>query len=707
MFFLGVDIGGTFTDLVLVDERGENRVYKTPTCPDNPAKGVLEAVVLAAADLGLNTSEFLSRVVHFGHGTTLPLNTLLEGKGARVGLITTRGFGDTLFIGRLKTMTAALPVEEITHYRSRSFPKPLVPRELVREVSERIDNRGEVVVPLNLAEARRAAADLGAQGVEAIAVCFLWSFLNPRHERAMGEILKEVATGVLCCLSCDLIPVIKEYERMATTVVNACLTPRTRVYLSSLREALQSQGLRSPLLILNSGGGMLTDEEAARDPVRLLGSGPAGGVGAALYLGKALGLSNLVTTDMGGTSFDVGLICDGEAVKTVETVAGKYHLLIPQIDLRSIGAGGGSLATVVDGVLKVGPRSAGADPGPACYGRGGQEPTVTDADVVLGILNPENFLGGRLRLDAAAAQRVIREKVADPLGIPVSRAAAGIRTIVGHQMADLLRQVLVERGCDPREFTVLAFGGAGPVHCTTYAAELEVRSTVIPPAATAYSAYGCAAADLRYVFERSEILRTPPFFKRAADHLEADRLEKIFSALEMQGAEALERSGIESGRRAFLRTAHMRYRRQTHEVVVPAPPGPLSAEQVDLLCQRFEEIYQRRYGRGSAYREAGIEITTLRVEAVGNLPKPNLREFPLEGPDPSHALRGKRPIYFLEAGDFLETPVYSGPDLRAGNEVVGPAVIESFGTTVVVGVKQKARLDSLLNVVLERGTGRD
>lgn len=706
MYFLGVDIGGTFTDLVLVDERGENRVYKTPTRPDNPSLGVLAALDLAAADLDVPPAEFLARVSHFGHGTTLPVNTLLEGKGVRTGLLTTRGFGDTLFIGRLKTMTAGLPVEEITHYRSRSFPRPLVPRELVREVSERVDNRGEVVVPLNREEARRAVEDLIDRGVEAIAVCFLWSFLNPSHERALRAIIEEVAPGVLCCLSSELIPVLKEYERTATTVVNAYLTPRTTVYLNGLQESLQSRGLRSPLLILNSGGGVLSAREAAREPVRLLGSGPAGGVGAALFLGKTLGLSDIVTTDMGGTSFDVGLISNGEPVKTLETLAGKYHLLVPQIDIRSIGSGGGSLASVVDGVLKVGPHSAGADPGPACYGRGGRQPTVTDADLVLGILNPDNFLGGTMRLDAGAARQAIQTAVADPLGLSVPRAAAGIRTIVGQQMADLLRQVLIERGADPREYTVLAFGGAGPAHCTTYAAELEVRSTVIPTAATAYSAYGCAASDIRYVFERSEIFRTPPFFRLASEHLEAERLEEIFRDLEDQGARALRRSGVPVESSVFLRTAHMRYRRQTHEVVVPAPTGPLTAEQVDLLCGSFEEIYQRLYGRGSAYKEAGLEITTFRVEAVGQLPKPKLQESPPGGRDPESARRGRRPVFFLEAGDFLDTPVYRGPDLKAGNEIPGPAVIEYFGTTVVVGTAQRARVDGLLSVILERGTNR-
>ena len=491
----------------------------------------------AAGDAGLELDAFLREVERIAHGTTAATNAFIERRGAKVALLTTRGFEDTIFMQRMLGMTAGLTPSELTDYSLRRVPEPLAPRRLVLGIRERVDWSGAEIGRLREDDVRAAAATLREEGVEAVAVSYLWSFKNPEHERRTGEILAEELPGVYVTLSSTLVPRLGEYERTATTLVNAYLGPRIAAYTATLEERLGAR-----VFLLDSSGGVMTPEQAGRAPVRLLLSGPSGGVTASRELGALLGHENVITFDMGGTSTDVGLIVGGEALQRHETEAEKYHLLLPMVDVRAIGAGGGSVARVEEGgYLRVGPESAGADPGPACYGRGGTRPTVTDADLVLGILDPDNFLGGRIRLDVEAAREALRREVAEPLGLSVEEAAAGVKRIVDTRMADLLRTVTIERGYDPREFVLHAFGGAGATHAPAFA--LEVVDTVLVPASqSVHSALGAASSDVSITAE----LAVPMRLSRDGGAADADpeRVEQVFRELERRASAGLAEQGV-------------------------------------------------------------------------------------------------------------------------------------------------------------------
>ncbi|MBI2881733.1 MAG: hydantoinase/oxoprolinase family protein [Candidatus Tectomicrobia bacterium] len=696
-FLLGIDIGGTFTDLCLLDERRQLLTYKTASTPEDLLQGVLDGIRLAAADQGVPLREFLQRVVYLGHGTTIATNALLQRKGSRVGLITTRGFRDTIRIQRSLGMTAGLTEEEVADYSLRAYPEPIVPYERIREVSERVDYKGSAVVELNREEAQRAVEDLLAARVEAIAVCFLWSFLNPSHERAVRDLAE--AGRVYVATSSDQFPVIGEYERTASTVLNAYLGPTVRDYFQGLEGSLKRAGLRTPPLILHSTGGVISPREASENPLSLLMSGPAGGVIGSRSLGEILGHANIITTDMGGTSFDVGLIVAGSPVKADGAVYDKYHTLVPMMAIETVGAGGGSIARVTDDHLSVGPDSAGAVPGPVCYDRGGADPTVTDADVVLGIIDPAFFLGGRIRLDPQKAHRAIEERVAKPLGLSVLRAAAGIRQVIDQRMADLIRRVTLERGYDPQDFVLYAYGGAGPTHCASYGKELRVSRIVVPLTAGSHSAFGAVASDIQCSFVLSHLMRTPPFFDSASRYLDAGEMEAVFRRLEEKGRKTLARNGVAAGDRRLHRYVQMRYRRQTHEVPVPAPDR-FSPRAVEELARRFEAEYEARYGPGSQFREAGIEVTTFRVEAVGRKVKPRLKARRAAGGTRAKPL-GKREVYFYEAGGAYAAEIYQGAQAPPGQEIRGPAILEYAGTTVLVEPGQRALIDPYRNVLIE------
>ncbi len=722
MYYIGVDIGGTFTDLVLMDDSGDTRFYKTPTTPGDLKVGVFDALRLVAEDLGLTTRPegqnslprggaedagravrpLLSQVAHFGHGTTQITNALLQRKGVKTGLITTKGFADTIFIQRMMGLAAGLTDDEARHYSHRSLPVPIVPRNLVREVAERVDFAGAEVVPLSESGAVEAVRDLVGQGVEAIAVCFLWSFMNPKHEKQVQAIITREAPGVFVSISSELLPVMGEYERTSATVMNAYLAPITATYIKDLTGSLGQAGLKGKLCIMNSMGGVTTATEAAETAVHLLSSGPVGGVLGSISLGKALGIDNIVATDMGGTSFDVAVIADGKPTVAGLSEFSKYHISIPMVEVSSIGAGGGSIARVENGEVKVGPQSASARPGPVCYDRGGVFPTVTDADLILGIIDANYFLGGRIKLARDKAEQAIAEHIARPLGLNTVEAAAGIRRIVDSHMADLLRAYTLERGHDPRDFVVFAYGGAGPTHCASYAAELGAKQLIVPVTATVHSAYGALGADLKYTFEMTDLLRTPPYFQRASEHLDVDRVNRNFSALEERGIAALRRNGITDEKMVFKRTLCMLYRRQAHEIPVSIPWQRLGPPEIDELVGMFERAYEDLYGKGTAYKEAGIEIRRFRLDAIGLLPKPALRKHTAGKADPSAALLGERQVYFNEISGSARTKVYDGSRLAAGNVAGGPAVLQYPGTTVVIPPGQRALIDQYLNCIIEK-----
>ena len=692
---IAVDSGGTFTDTVLLDEDGNVTTAKSPSTPDDFSRGVIASVTNAAELAGIGFEDALRATKPFCIGTTVTTNALLTRSGSRVGLITTRGHEDTLIIGRTIQKAAGLTDSQLTNLARLEKADPIIPRPLIRGVTERIDYKGSVMVDLDIDEARQAVSDLVADGVDAIAVCFLWSFLNPTHEERVRNMVVSQFPDVFVTASHEVAPVIKEYERVATTALNAYLSRSTYAHLSALQQSLSGAGLRQDPVVMQSTGGVTSAEACKGNAVWLLGSGPAGGVMGAARLGRLIGAENIVTTDVGGTSFDVGLVVDGEPLVDGTPVFDKYHTVLPVIDVASIGAGGGSIAWIEPGtgLLKVGPRSAGASPGPVCYGAGGLEPTVTDANLVLGRIDPEYFLGGSLSVDKPLAEEVIRDRIAAPLGISVSEAAIGIIEIIDARMADLVRNKTIGRGYDPADFALFAFGGAGPLHVGAYAIDVGVKMIVVPTHSSVFSAFGIAGSDLVNVRQASDPM-TAPFV--------LGRLNEVYALLEKQALGDLAADGVADEDATATREIEMRYRGQVHELRVPVPSGTLGQADIDGVISEFKRRYDRRYGRGATFDEAGIEARTLLVRGVGRVLKPEMRPDPLEGEDPSAAHVSERPVFFRELGGFSSTTIFRRELLRAGNRVVGPAVIEAIDTTVVVHPSQSARVDEWGSILFER-----
>lgn len=695
--YLGIDIGGTFTDLVLMDETGNLVTAKAPTTPGELERGVFDAIALVAETQDIAVEQLLAKVIAFGHGTTQATNALIERTGAVTGLIATRGFGDTLALQRLMGFTAGIPVEHLGRYSRRRYPEPIVPRGLVREVRERVDQAGRILVPLDEKSVRIAVRELSDAGAETFAVALLWSFRNPAHEQRVGDIIREMRPRAYVSLSCEVSPIIGEYERTATTVLNSYLAPKVADYLSRIETLLRQRGFRGNFNVLNSAGGVVPAAEAARKPVLLVASGPAGGVMGSLQLAQEIGHRNIITTDMGGTSFDVALVVDGKPLVSGTHEVGGFHLNTPVIDIRAIGAGGGSIARVEAGLLRVGPDSAGAAPGPVCYGRGGTLATVTDADLVLGILSPDNFLGGRMKLDLAAATTAIREQIAEPLNMSVEEAAAGIRRVVDGHMADTLREVTIGRGHDPRDFVLLAYGGAGPAHCIGYGAELGVPRILIPATSMAHSAYGALASDIQHSAERSLVLRAGGGDRDPWDGLDYGAINAVFAELEERCLIAMEQSGFSRAEAQLARSIDLRYRRQTHDLIVPVPDGEVTAATARALVETFEQSYEAVYGKGAGFRFAGIELTTFRVVAVGRTVKPTIRK-PKAAASPKP---GRRRIFEPANLKWTEADVFQWTDLPAEFALTGPAIIEHPETTIYVGPGQSVRLDSTGNLCID------
>jgi N-methylhydantoinase A len=695
--YLGVDIGGTFTDLVLLDEDGRLATAKASTTPDDLALGVLSAIGEVARARDEAVEALLGKISVFGHGTTQATNALIERTGARTGLITTAGFGDTIGLQRLLGLSAGVPVDQLGWYSRRRYPEPIIPIALRREVPERIDHAGRILLPLDEEAVRRAVLDLAEDGVNSFAVTLLWSFRNTAHERRIGEIIHSLCPDSYVSLSCDVSPILGEYERTATTALNSYLSVRVANYLGHIESALRERGFGGKFYVLNSAGGVMPAQEAARKPVMLIASGPAGGVLGSQQLAKSLGYRNVITTDMGGTSFDVALIVNEKPLISTAHEAGGYHLNTPMIDIRAIGAGGGSIARVGNGLLRVGPTSAGAQPGPVCYGRGGTLATVTDANLVLGILSAENFLGGRMKLDAAAAREALWTQIAEPLGISLEQAAAGIIRVVNSHMADALREVTVGRGHDPRDFVIFAYGGAGPAHCSGFGAELGVRRIIIPATSMAHSAYGALAADLYQSSEQSLLMRGGGTGQEQWQGFDAAKIGEIFDDLEARCLAAMSKAGMSREQSLLLRTVDMRYRRQTHDLMISFPDGRIDEATIRAVTVRFQDNYEAVYGAGSGVRDAGIEMTTFRVEASGVAKKPLLRWSGAKAvPRP-----GSRTIYEPELGRSMEVPVWHWLDLPIGHEMPGPAVVEHPETTVYIGPNRIAVLDSIGNLVID------
>ncbi|GIX47848.1 MAG: methylhydantoinase [Candidatus Tectimicrobiota bacterium] len=676
--YLGIDVGGTFTDFVLYAE-GRLRRYKCLTTPADPAQAVLKGLdVLLPAGL--------ASVQRLVHGTTLATNVILERKGEGVVLLTTRGFRDVLEIRRQKRHELYDPFIDT--------PPPLVPRWCIYEVSERVAADGTVLTPLDEAEAAATLRQLQAAGVQSLAICLLHAYANPVHEARLAALAAAVAPQLLLSLSSQVAPKIREYERTSTTVANAYVMPRVHAYLGTLQQELRRRGLAPPLYVMQSNGGIATAEEMRRFPVRLIESGPAAGALLAAYLGRQLGLPDLIAFDMGGTTAKLCLIEGGQPAVTGEFEVDRVQLkpgsglplTVPSIDLCEIGAGGGSIARLRLGVIAVGPESAGAQPGPACYGLGGTAATVTDANLVLGYLNPDNFLGGALRLDAAAATRAVAEQIARPLGLDVTRAAWGIYETVTASMAQAARMVSVERGKDPRRFTLVAFGGAGPLHATRLARALGMRRVLVPVAAGVASALGLLVAGVRFDLERTRLTRLDAAAVAVA--------EGLFAELEAAGRRLVATAAPQQPC-TLQRTLAMRYVGQGHELEVPVPGGPWQAETLAAVRQAFAQAYAATYG----YRDAQAEVEIVTWKVTASAPPPALA-LPRLSPAPVAAPVGWRQAYVPESGGLVRCPVYARERLAAGAVLRGPALVEEQEATTLLLPGDVAEVDPWGNLLI-------
>ena len=672
MFRIGIDVGGTFTDFVVAREGELPRYFKTQSTPGDPSDGVVSGLQEAASAYELPLERLLADTDLLIHGTTVATNVLVERKGARVALITTEGFRDSL------EMRDGLKEDR---YNLRLAPiEPLVPRFLRLGVPERVRSDGSVDTPLDEDAVERVLDAIADEGVDAVAVCFLFSFLNPAHERRVGEMVRERFPGMYISLSTEVLPQIKEFDRVSTTVVNAYVGPVFGDYLGRLARRLADMGGRD-VLIMQSNGGVSAIEDSRRSAVRAILSGPVGGVSGASHYGGLVGASNVIAFDMGGTSTDISLIEDGRPHLTGEKFEGGWKIAVPMIDIHSLGAGGGSVARVDEGgLLRVGPRSAGAEPGPACYGAGGSEPTVTDANLLLGYLDPENFLGGRAVLDKAAAREAVFRRLAEPLGLSEVEAAFGVHRVVSTSMAEEIRLMCARRGVDPRDFAVVAFGGAAGLHVTRVARELGIEKVHVPPAAPVLSAYGMLNTDLRHDSSRS--------FPASLEGIDLERVTTIVGELAEEGRARLLRQDIPEERIQVEVSADMRYLDQIYEVTVLVPD--LTLERDELLS-RWAEAFHGRYEELFSYQQSGQEIrlVTLRVSVKGALPAMAVRDAEAVRAV-GHALKGRRAVYL---GSWREALVYDLATLSPGEMIAGPALVESDFTTIVLDEGDEATVD--------------
>jgi N-methylhydantoinase A len=683
---VAVDIGGTFTDVVVFDEaNGSLSLAKTLSTPAELARGVLEGLCKAQVPFA-DVSTLI-------HGSTVVVNAIIERKGAKTALVTTRGFRDVYEIGRINRPESFNP-------RFRKH-RPLVPREDIFEVTERMLADGSVRTPFDESEAREVARIIQDEGFEAVAVLFLHSYRAPEHEIRMCEILRATAPKLFLSASHELSREYREYERTSTVVANAYVGPKVSQYLGDLERRLHDQKFTGNLMIMQSNGGLSEVEMARRQCIQMMESGPAGGVVGTMALCELLDLDAAIAFDMGGTTAKACVIRRGEPSLSPDYFIGGYNeglaIRIPVLDIVEVGTGGGSIAWLDEGEgLHVGPRSAGAEPGPASYGRGGTEPTVTDANVILGRLSPERFLGGEMRLDQAVAETVLRECLAQPLNLGVQRAAEGMLQVATSAMANAVRHVTLERGLDPRDFTLVAYGGGGPLHAASVAKELSIGKVIIPTAPGHFSAVGMLMADLRRDYVQT-------LFERM-DELEMFQLEDQYKKLEDEGRMALEASGIPTNRIFFERAADMRYVGQEHAVAVrmPANIGDESARAE--IKRLFDEAHELRYSHSAP--EESADIVSLRVSAIGRLDKPHVAQIPAGKKNPpSEANRGVRTVIFEGVG-AVEAPVFDRTKLLANNVIAGPAIIEETASTTVVERGDVVTVNEYGHLMMELGIAK-
>ena len=686
---LGADIGGTFTDVVLVDPDGAYSTRKVPSTPTDYADGIIDGAAQALAHRGVVGSAIQEII----HGTTVASNTVLENKGAKTALITTKGFRDVLELRRLR----------VPHLYSLFYepPKPLVARRLRLEVEERIGARGEIVRPLDEASVHAAIDRIRAEGAESVAVCLLHAYRNGDHERRVGEIVRRELPNLFCSLSIEVLAEIREYERTSTTVVNAYLGPIVKGYMGSLAEKTQVAGIAAPLRIMQSNGGVMSVAKAADSPVRIVESGPAAGVVAAQRVGHRLGIDNVISFDMGGTTAKASLIENGRLSWTTEheigagislssrlVKGGGHAVKVPVVDLAEVGAGGGSIVWIDrGGALKVGPQSAGAVPGPACYAAGGHEPTVTDANVVLGYISPTHLAGGAVKLRPDLASKTLLEKVANPLGADLLEAAYGVHVVANVTMIRAIRAVSTYRGRDPRDFALLAFGGSGPVHATEMARSLGITTVIVPPAPGLFSAVGLLQALPEYHFVQTHFA--------GIDRIDPEALSRAYQGMEDRAAQDLATEGYDAEDVETRRAADLRYIGQAYELTVPCTPGRLDHAAVQALAHAFHDEHERTYGHRAP--DEPIEIVNLRLTAMGRAAQTTPTR-----PESAHTehRRQDRNAYFGSNHGLIPTPVIDRGDLQPSPQQ-GPLIIEEYDATTVVPPNCTVQLDPANNIVIE------
>ncbi|MGE9808934.1 hydantoinase/oxoprolinase family protein [Janibacter sp. G1551] len=695
-YVIGVDVGGTFTDAVLDDDAGNIVAAKAPSTPPDYSQGVMDVLGVLAEQLDMPVEEMLANTHHIAHGTTSSLNALVMGNVPPVGFLTTAGHRDSIFIMNVEGRYLGGSPDQLQNVLGQSKDHGLIPKRHALEVVERIDRDGTVVVALDEESVRTAVRTLLDADVKAIAVSLLWSFKNPAHEQRIREIVHEIDPDMFVSLSSEVSPRIREFARNSTTVMSAQIGPGLRDYLGSLEGRLRAQGLAGPLLVMQSNGGAIAAAEAPATAISTVGSVLTGGVVGAVSLGEQLGHKNIISTDVGGTTFLVGLVVDGEPVRTSSTIINHHPINVPTLEVHAIGSGGGAIAWLdKGGNLQVGPRSAQSVPGPACYDAGGTEPTNTDANLVLGILPESGLLGGRKALNVQAAREAIRKNIAEPLGLSVEDAAAAIYAIQNAQTGDLLRKTVVETGHDPRDFVLYAFGGAGPAYCGFYSAEVGVKECIVPlgPVASAFSAYGLASSDIVLASELSDPGQMPFDPARAMEN---------FGSLEEQVRAALERQGLDFESIELVRSLDLRYTAQLAEVAVEVPAGELDEAAMVQVMADFEQRYAELFGEGTGFSAAGVQAITFRVRGTGVLPfSPALPQVePATDPDPSIALHATRKVCLDPRRGYVDTPVYDYRKLRAGHRIAGPAIIEVPTTTVVVPPDMTGTVDHLGNLTI-------
>lgn len=692
-YVVGIDIGGTGTDCVVVDEAGTVMLGKAFSTPPDFSQGILDSLAVAAAELGIERAELLAATALFLHSTTVAENAVVDGTLAKAGVITTGGFEDTLFTmrggyGRWSGLTED---EKRNPIDSDKLP-PIVPHDLIRGLPERTDRSGRVLREPSDDAIEAAVRVLLGQGVEALGVSLLWSFANPETENRVRAAVERLAPDVFLTLSHEIAPIVGEYERTSTVAINARLGPVVRRYLDALRERLQAEGFAGSLLVMQAYGGLLPVDRAASAPVGMIESGPVSGLVGSASLGELIGARNIIAADMGGTTFKVGTVRDGLIEYQRESMVLRYHYALPKMDVVSLGLAGGSIISIDPrtGTPHIGPRSAGSYPGPVVYQHGGEEPTVVDVDAILGYLNPDFFFGGREALDVDAARRAFEEKVARPLSMDVTEAAAAMYKLANSRFYDLLHKTTVQRGLDPRQFSLFSFGGTAGMHAGVYAQQLGVQQIVIPHSASVHGAFGLIASDIAHEDQITQPMRDP---------VDAVAVRDIFAALEERVSAQLADEGFAGDRVRIRRSIDMRYRRQVHILTVPVD-GVIDEAALQRAIERFEALYREKYGRDSAYREAGVELVSFRLRGEGEVRKPDVRAEELGPPDASAAIVKTVTAWVEAAGEMREVDGYDFDRLSPGAEIPGPAIVWTPITTVVVGAGQRARVDEYRNLTI-------